>query len=255
MVKTESVHVQTESDIPGEVILETSPYVSIYFSHPLHDVCVAGETLFEINEKSCFLDWEEYGLKITIPQGTVSSTETCKIAVIALVGGHFQFPEGTELISAVYAISVSKPLLKPVKLEIQHCAVLLSQEHTTYLSFATASTKQSTLPYIFQLQEGGHFDPNEQYGSIHLSHFCQEALVKSTSKPMQSSSVQCSTSELIPSTPEATDFVTNTIESVDVIDHNRSPHNAASHSDVSKSEQSIELNDESCADAGKAIIK
>ena len=50
-----------------------------------------------------FLNWEEYGLRITILQGTMSPTETNEIAVTALVGGQFQLPEGTELVSAIYA--------------------------------------------------------------------------------------------------------------------------------------------------------
>ena len=32
-----------------------------------------------------------------------------------------EFPEGTELVSAVYAISASRRLNKPVILETQHC--------------------------------------------------------------------------------------------------------------------------------------
>ena len=136
-------------------------------------MCIGGEKLFFIQGDSPrFLNWKEYGFRITIPQGTVSSTETNEIAVTALVGGQFQLPEGTELISAVYAISVSKPLLQSVKLEIQHCADIVTQDHASYLSFATASVNQPVLPYQFELEEGGQFSPGDQYGSISMSHFC-----------------------------------------------------------------------------------
>ena len=64
----------------------------------LHGVCIVGETLFLIQGDSPqLLNWEEYGLRITW-------IETNEIAVTALVGGQFQFPNGTELISAVYDI-------------------------------------------------------------------------------------------------------------------------------------------------------
>ena len=103
-------------------------------------MCIAGEKIFIIQgDSSQFLNWEQYGLRINVPQDTLSSTDTIEVAMTALVGGQFQLPEGTELISAVYALSVSKPLLKPVKLEIQHCADIVTEDYTIYLSFATAS--------------------------------------------------------------------------------------------------------------------
>ena len=102
----------------------------------------------------------------------------------ALVGGKFQFPEGTELISAVYVISLSKSLLKPVKFEIQHCAHLVTEDHTRYLSFVSADFNQPVLPYKFKLQEGGEFLPGDQYGSIYLPHFCLKAIVKSRTDPI-----------------------------------------------------------------------
>ena len=136
-------------------------------------MCIGGEKLFLIQGDSPqFLNWEDYGLRITVSQGTIFPTETNEIAVTALVGGKFQLPEGTELISAVYAISVSRPLLQSVKLEIQHCADIVTQDHASYLSFATASVNQPVLPYQFELEEGGQFSPGDQYGSISMSHFC-----------------------------------------------------------------------------------
>ena len=124
-----------------------------------------------------FFNWEQYGLRMTILEDTLSPTDTCEVAVKALVGGQFQLPEDTKLISAVYSISVSKPLHKPIKLEIQHCADLVTQDHTYYLSFATASVN-SGLPYQFKLEEGGLFYPGDQYGSIYLSQFSLWAIVK-----------------------------------------------------------------------------
>ena len=102
----------------------------------------------------------------------------------ALVAGQFVLPEDTELISVVYHISVSKPLLKPVKLEIQHCAHLVTEDHTSYLSFATASINQSDLPYQFMLEEGGEFRPGDQYGSIYLSQFSLKAIIKAILRPI-----------------------------------------------------------------------
>ena len=108
---------------------------------------------------------------ISVPQDTLSPTEISEIEVIVVFGGQFQLPEGTELVSGVYAISLSKPLLKPIKLEIQHCLHLVNQEDTKCLSFATAPNQKYLPPYQFELIEGGQFNTNEQYGSICLQKF------------------------------------------------------------------------------------
>ena len=141
-------------------------------------MCIGGEEMFLIQGDSAqFFNWEQYGLRITVREGTLSPTDTCEVAVRALVGGGFQLPEDTELISAVYSISVSKPLLKQVILEIQHCADLVTQDHTSYLSFAKASVNTG-LPYQFNLVEGGQFHTGDQYGSICLSQFSLWEIVK-----------------------------------------------------------------------------
>ena len=141
-------------------------------------MCIGGEETFLIQGDSAhFFNWEQYGLRITVLEGTLSPTDTCEVAVRALVGGQFQLPEDTELISAVYSISVSKSLLKQVKLEIQHCADLVTQDHTSYLSFATASVNTG-LTYQFKLEEGGQFHTGDQYGSIYLSQFSSWAIIK-----------------------------------------------------------------------------
>ena len=148
-------------------------------------MCIVDKKLFVIQgDSKDFLNWEEYGLRVSVSPGTLSSKEICEISVTVLVGGKFQFPKGTELISAVYLISLSKSLLKPVKFEIQHCAHLVTEDHTRYLSFVSADANQSLLPYQFQLQEGGEFHPGDQYGSIYLPHFCLKAIVKYRTDPI-----------------------------------------------------------------------
>ena len=110
-------------------------------------------------------------MRITVPQDALSPTESSEITITALVGGCYDLPEGTELISAVYIIAVSMPLQQPVKLEIQHCVHLVTEDHTKCLSFATAPIPQSQHAYKFQLQDEGLFYPGNQYGSIWLSKF------------------------------------------------------------------------------------
>ena len=148
-----------------------------YITDTLQDVCVAGNKLFPLkNDSPQLLNWEEYGLRIAIPQGAVQQSDTVEVAITALVGGEFILPEDTELVSAVYAISVSKPLLKPVQLEIQHCVSIEKPAHSNYLSFATAPSDRP--PYHFQPVEGGIFSIGNQYGSICLSEFSVWSILK-----------------------------------------------------------------------------
>ena len=133
------------------------------------------------------MNWEEYGLRISVPEGSLSSSETTEIAVIALVGGHFKyvlififlslppflfrFPKNTRLVSAVYAISASH-LLKSLKLDVQHCIDLSVPSLCKYLKFVVAPVHTSSLPYQFNIVEGGEFSANNRYGSIERSKFC-----------------------------------------------------------------------------------
>ena len=125
------------------------------------DFCVAGKELFLVQNNShkvyTLLNWEEYGLRITIPHEAVPLYDTVEVAITALVGGEFILPEDTELVSAVYAISVSKPLLKPVQLEIQHCVSIEKPAHSNYLSFATAPSDQPSCDQFKPVKGAGEF--------------------------------------------------------------------------------------------------
>ena len=115
------------------------------------------------------LEFEGYGLRIQVPEGATS--EPCDIAIKSIVAGRFEFPEGTDLVSAVYAISVSKKLAKPVMLEIQHCAAITREEQGRFLSFVRAQCNQPQLPYQFELLDNGTFPPRPGYGMIEFDQF------------------------------------------------------------------------------------
>ena len=140
----------------------------------LSDVQVAEKKLFLIQgDKPQLMNWEKYGLRIGVQEESLSSSETVEAAVVALVGGQFQFPPNTVLVSAVYAVSLSKPLLKRLKLEIQHCVDLTGRpDLAQYLKFAIAHVSTPSLPYQFSIVEGGEFSSNSGYGSIQRNKFC-----------------------------------------------------------------------------------
>ena len=154
----------------------------------LSDVQVAERKLFLIQgDKPQLMNWERYGLRIGVQEASLSSTDTVEAAVVALVGGQFQFPPNTVLVSAVYAVSLSKPLLKRLILEIQHCVDLTGRPALSrYLKFAIAPVSTPSLPYQFSIVDGGEFKPDSWYGSIQRKEFCLVSIVGEKRLPKSS---------------------------------------------------------------------
>ena len=146
----------------------------------LSDVHIASKKQFLIEgDRPQLINWERYGLRIGVSEGSLSSTETAEVAVVALVGGDFKFPKDTVLVSAVYAISVSRRLLKPLRLEMQHCVSITREDQTKYLKFAIAPVDAPSLSYQFTIVEGGEFRVGNHYGTIDHKEFflvCIEAI-------------------------------------------------------------------------------
>ena len=140
----------------------------------LSDVQVAEKKLFLIQgDKPQLMNWEKYGLRIGVQEESLSSSETVEAPAVVLIEGQFQFPPNTVLVSAVYAVSLSKPLLKPLQLEVQHCIDLTGRpDLAQYLKFAIAPVDTPSLPYQFSIVEGGEFSSNSGYGSIQRKKFC-----------------------------------------------------------------------------------
>uniref|UniRef100_A0A1X7T5F1 Death domain-containing protein n=1 Tax=Amphimedon queenslandica TaxID=400682 RepID=A0A1X7T5F1_AMPQE len=168
-------------------------YVGLAQAHKLDclsDVQVAERKLFLIQgDKPQLMNWEKYGLRIGIQKESLLSSETVEAAVVALVGGEFQFPANTVLVSAVYAVSLSKPLLKRLILEIQHCVDLTGRPGLSrHLKFAIAPVNIPSLPYQFSIVEGGEFkaDSHGWYGSIQRKEFCLVSVVGEKGLPKSS---------------------------------------------------------------------
>ena len=136
-------------------------------------VIIAGQKLFHLQrDRSHSLPWEKYGFILHSPKGAVS--KDTEVAVTALVSGNFKVPKGTVLVSAVYAISVSEPLLKSLTIELQHCIDLRNTGETSRLKFVRGPLKS---PYQLSPVEGGVFSVGKRYGSIERDQFCTMGIV------------------------------------------------------------------------------
>ena len=148
----------------------------------LQSTYIAGQKLFVIQgDLYQSFHWEECGLRLSCPKGCLSSPdEKCEVAIVALAGGQFKLPVGTELVSSIYAISVSKTLLKPLTLELQHCVTLETQDQADSLKFVRAPLVGYNSNAEFTIMEGGEFTPSSWNCSITRYHFCQVGVVKPT---------------------------------------------------------------------------
>ena len=118
------------------------------------------------------LRWEEHGVTIHVPAGVVQPGTCCDIAVIPIMEGKCVFPDNHTPVSAIYAIGASCQLLKPIKIELQHC-VDVTEGNKGRLSFAEAKHGDVNPPYEFQTCACGDgvFPAGSQYGSLECYSF------------------------------------------------------------------------------------
>ncbi|XP_019854601.1 PREDICTED: uncharacterized protein LOC109583620 [Amphimedon queenslandica] len=131
------------------------------------DVTKIRETKLSVSDQ--FIDWKGYGLRIKL-LNKLSSEIT--VHATALVGGKlFELPENTILVSVIYAVSTSIPLL--MRLELQHCVDLKNHPSMScYLRFATASINDGS-PYKLTLKKGNFkSSASSGYGSFDYNTNC-----------------------------------------------------------------------------------
>ena len=134
----------------------------------LRGVDVIGETSLSVTNQPQTFHWVGYGLKLHIPPASLpAGVGQSSIYIKASLAGHFNFPENTALVSAVYWLQSEVKFVTPLTLEIQHCG-----KYSGALSFIQAKCSQRDLPYQFKpLSSRGVFSPHHCYGSVTLSSF------------------------------------------------------------------------------------
>ena len=146
---------------------------------------IAQKTLCVTQEEKHF-SWKGYGFTLHVPSdslpvGMMHSTLDIKVSL----GGPFELPVNSELISAVYWIYCRHKFLKPVTLDIQHCATITDSSQYSQFAIVTTKCTQKTLPYTFKEVNGGVFTPRQSYGSIDVTHFSGFAATKTNTTSKQ----------------------------------------------------------------------
>ena len=112
--------------------------------------------------------WEGRGFKVHIPAGAISTKGSVTATVRTSLGGEYELPEDSVLVSGVYWLSLDPPVerfTEKVTLTLQHCA----PDDDSALTFITST--QDEPPYTFQSLPGGSFSESG-YGTIDVQHFC-----------------------------------------------------------------------------------
>ena len=120
--------------------------------------------------------WKDYGFKLHVPENALpEGTPEYHVNIKASLSGHFELPEGYELVSAVYWVATPGKFTKPVTIEAQHCA---NFSNPSQLCFVRTNCTQKSLPYKFKIVDGGSFTCGSKYGVLSAPHFSGNGIAK-----------------------------------------------------------------------------
>ena len=128
-----------------------SPGVISYassFADYIRGVDVIAETHFVLTKGAQSFEWEDYGFRLHAPKGSLpEGLDQCEVKVKVSLSGHFDLPESSELVSAVYWVYSPHLFLEPLTVEIQHCAAITTPTQCAQLTFIRTKCTQKELPY------------------------------------------------------------------------------------------------------------
>ena len=137
---------------------------------------VVGEVKLVVTNEAMNFQWKDHGFKLHIPENALpEGIPEYSVNIKASLSGQFKLPEGYELVSAVYWVKTSGKFTKPITIEVQHCANFSDSKQ---LCFVCTSHAQKSLPYKFEVIDGGTFTLPNKYGTLSTTHFCGTGVAK-----------------------------------------------------------------------------
>ena len=158
---------------------------------------MCGETKLILTNSEQQFEWDGFGLKLRIQEGTLpSGTDQCVIRIKASTSGQYQFPKGFHLVSAVFWLHCQPmcKFAKSITMEMEHCAKL---ENADKLTFMRAVCSQETLPYTFKQIGDGTFGEVEYWGAVELNGFSGVVIAKEGGKEEDKSDQQSNQQDLV----------------------------------------------------------
>ena len=144
------------------------------FVHLQDGMQVVGEKRFRLtgDDSGYTLDWNQFGLRIEIPKGSLPAGHRTELHVKVIIDGDFILPPNCYLVSGIYQISSSEQFKKNINLRLPHAAIIKSEDEASYFRFYTADCSSGP-PYEFKEMEGGYFRLHSNFATIdvHVHHF------------------------------------------------------------------------------------
>ena len=137
---------------------------------------VVGEIEVVVTNEAMNFQWKNCGFKLHVPENALpEGIPEYHVNIRASLSGHFELPEGYELVSAVYWVKTSGKFMKPVTIEAQHCA---NFHNPSQLHFVYTNWTQKSLPYKFKIIDGGSFVCDSKFGVLSTAHFSGIGIAK-----------------------------------------------------------------------------
>ena len=152
-------------------------YTSLYIGYDsLFGVEVVGEEELLVTNEVMNFQWKDHGFKLHVPENALpEGIPEYLVNIKASLSGQFELPKGYELVSAVYWVTTPGKFTKPVTIELQHCA---NFNKPSQLHFVRTSCSQKSLPYKFDIIDGGSFSLSSKYGVLSTTHFSGTGIVE-----------------------------------------------------------------------------
>ena len=174
---------KSSGELPNVIFIQVWVVIGYFFSSmaiagysSLLGVEVVGEEEVVITNEAMDFHWKDYGFKLHVPENALpEGTLEYRVNIKASLSGHFELPEGYELVSAVYWVATPGKFTKPVTIEAQHCATF---SNPNQLCFVRTSCTQKSLPYKFKIIEGGSFACSSRHGVLSAPHFSGNGIAK-----------------------------------------------------------------------------
>ena len=138
-----------------------------------HKIVVSGAPLlkkqsFMYGGEKMDFTWEEAGISLHFPAATCKGGIKVTVKVLKNVEDYCIMPRGYRLMpmaSAVYKITANAKLPAPVRVKMQHCAIIDKEDTLVHM------VAPCTPPYRFEPYHKGKFPHGESYGEVEITQF------------------------------------------------------------------------------------
>ena len=123
---------------------------------------------FLYNGRQVDFIWEDAGISLDIPESPYEGEIEISVAIFRTSDEYCIWSEGYQFMppaSACYKITASDTLPVPVRVRMQHCAIVEKEDSLVYL------VAHGGPPFMFQPFHGGKFPTSESYGEIEITDF------------------------------------------------------------------------------------